>query len=73
MFTDVYDGAMWTQEADFLNGTEHQLNLLLLVNVDWWKVADNCSTGSLGGVYVSILNLPKNHRSRAEYIGTVGE
>ncbi|KAJ8322122.1 hypothetical protein KUTeg_000593 [Tegillarca granosa] len=61
---DVYDGAMWRSFGDFFQG--------LILNVDWFQPFKNRTDYSVGVIYFTILNLPRNIRYIFENVIVVG-
>ena len=66
--TDVYDGKLWKDWKPFLDIPG---NLLLMLNVDWFKPFKH-SPYSVGVIYLVILNLPRMMRFKPENIIVVG-
>lgn len=57
--TDVYDGKLWREEwKEYLKVPG---NLLLMLNVDWFRVFEHTSY-SIGMIYLVIHNLPRTLR-----------
>ena len=70
---DVYDGAVWNQfrTDEFENYLSQPGNLLLAINCDWFQPFANTQY-SVGAIYLTILNLPRQERYRLENIILVG-
>ena len=63
--TDVYDGKLWKEEwKEYLKVPG---NLLLMLNVDWFRVFKH-SSYSIGMIYLVIQNLPRELRFKPENI-----
>lgn len=63
--TDVYDGKLWQEEwKEYLKVPG---NLLLMLNVDWFRVYKH-SSYSIGMIYLVIQNLPRTLRFKPENI-----
>ena len=67
--TDVYDGKLWREE--WKRYLEVPGNLLLMLNVDWFRVYKH-SSYSIGMIYLVIQNLPRTLRFKPENILIVG-
>lgn len=71
IMTDVYDGKIWKSlfgdEGPF-SGPNH---LAFLINVDWFQPYKRRST-SIGAIYLTLLNLPREERYKRENIIVVG-
>ena len=73
VFEDIYDGRVW-QSFQYYEGKEmladgHTLGLML--NIDWFNPFKHIQY-SVGGIYISIINLPRELRYRPENIMIVG-
>ena len=66
--TDVYDEKLWKDWKPYLDIPG---NLLLMLNVDWFKPFKH-SPYSVGIIYLVILNLPGMTRFKPENIIIVG-
>ena len=66
--TDVYDGKLWSDWKQYLDIPG---NLLLMINVDWFKPFKH-TPYSVGVIYLVILNLPRMMRFKSENIIIVG-
>ena len=68
-FGDVYDGFVW---KSFCNGyLSSPYSYLLTLNVDWFQPFKHLEY-SVGGIYMTIQNLPRALRYREENIILVG-
>lgn len=72
MMQDVYDGNIW---KDF-NGRKHDFltqegNYALMLNVDWFQPFKHTNY-SVGAIYISFLNLPREERFKRENIILIG-
>jgi len=71
--TNIYDGAVWkkfnsTEMNNFLSSPHHYL---LTLNVDWFQPYERGSY-TVGAIYLTIQNLPRNERYKTENIILVG-
>ena len=71
-YSDWFDGEKFQEEKDWLTDTDYDLNLGLLMNIDWWQYFKR-TEHSMGGVYCSLLNLPREIRQLMNNIFTLGE
>ena len=67
--TDIYDGKIWREE--WQKYLEVPGNLLMMLNVDWFRVYKHTSY-SVGVMYLVIQNLPRKLRFKPENILIVG-
>lgn len=72
MMLDVYDGKFW---KDF-NGRKHDFltqegNYALMLNVDWFQPFKHINY-SVGAIYISFINLPREERFKRENITLIG-
>lgn len=67
IMSDVYDGAVWKSVVD-VSGA---LTIALLLNVDWFQPYKHVAY-SVGVIYITILNLPRQLRYRREHTLVVG-
>ena len=68
--TDVYDGDVWQELAT--SGFLSSINSLgLMLNVDWFQPHKH-SPGSVGVIYLVLLNLPRHERYKLENVIIVG-
>ena len=70
---DIYDGKIWNsflsfQDEPFLSEPG---NLAFILNFDFFQPYEHVSC-SVGAIYMSILNLPREHRYKCENILLVG-
>ncbi len=65
--TDVYDGRLWRDWKDFVHIPG---NLLLMLNIDWFRPTN--IQHSVGVLYVVVQNLPRTLRLKPENIIIVG-
>ena len=69
---DVYDGNMWQNfnrcNKNFLDSAE---SILFALNIDWFQPFEH-STHSVGVMYLTVLNLPREMRNREENVIVVG-
>ena len=71
--SDIYDGKIW-QDFQIFNGKDlladpHTLGLML--NIDWLKPYKHVQY-SVGAIYLSIMNLPRQLRFKYENILIIG-
>ena len=64
---DIYDGAVWRS----LINDQNVLTLAFLLNVDWFQPYKHVAY-SVGAIYLTILNLPRQLRYRRENTLVVG-
>ena len=66
---DIYDGDIWKifMSDDYGNFLQQPGNLLLAINCDWFQPFANTQY-SVGAIYLTILNLPRQERYRLENI-----
>ena len=66
---DIYDGSVWKSfRYDFLSSP---YSYLLILNVDWFQPYKRTEY-SVGAIYATIQNLPREKRYREEYIVLIG-
>lgn len=67
---DIYDGRVWSEftSSGFL---ESPFSFLLTINVDWFQPFSHIEY-SVGAIYLTIQNLPRNERYKEENIILVG-
>lgn len=70
IYGDWFDGAKFEEMKDWITDSAFDLSLCLCVNVDWWQPFQR-TVHSMGGVYSSILNLPRDIRQKLENIMTI--
>lgn len=68
LMTDVCDGSVWREFADYLG---HKFNLALMMFVDWVRPYKRAQY-SIGTIYVCILNLPRAERLKKKWIHVIG-
>ena len=68
--TDIYQGNVWRElsSTGFLSNSN---SLAFMLNVDWFRPHKH-SPGSVGVVYLVLLNLPRHERYRLENIIVTG-
>ena len=71
VMSDVYDGMIWKELSEDRQFLSAPYNLCLKLNVDWFKIYDNVNY-SVGVIYLSIDNLPRDKRFNMENIVIVG-
>ncbi|XP_066299236.1 uncharacterized protein [Branchiostoma lanceolatum] len=72
-YTDVFDGQIW-KDFQVVNGQPflaEPCNLIVMLNVDWFQAYKNIKE-SVGVMYLSIMNLPREVRFKEENIIVVG-
>ena len=75
LYADVYDGNIW---KDFRNwqGRKQFLNMPLsfglMMNVDWFRPFKHRNDFSVGVMYMTLMNLPRNLRFKKENVILVG-
>ena len=70
---DIHDGAVWKQflSSNEFNNLSSPFCYLLTLNVDWFQPFER-NMYSLGAIYLTIQNLPRNLRYKPENILLVG-
>ena len=73
-YGDIYDGKVWKEfltrtDTDFL---KEKSSLGLMLNVDWFSPFKHRRDYSVGALYISIMNLPREERFLKENILLVG-
>ena len=76
VIADVYDGRLWNEIKDdrgeaFFAGDKSDVRIGFGLNVDWFNPTKHLQK-SIGGIYLSILNLPRNLRFKREHTLVVG-
>ena len=66
---DIYDGNIWKEFSSHFLALPH--NYLLTLNVDWFQPFTH-SVYSIGAIYLTIQNLPRQERYKEENIILVG-
>lgn len=69
MLGDIYDGRVWKEFSDFQGKPflSKPHSLVFSLNVDWFQPFKHV-TDSVGAIYLSILNLPRNLRYKQENV-----
>ena len=70
---DVYDGAMWRRfnSAEMNEFLSSPYCYLMTLNVDWFQPFEH-GIYSVGAVYLTLQNLPRNERYKTENIILIG-
>ena len=68
--TDIYQGNVW-KELSTSGFLSHINSLAVMLNVDWFRPHKH-SPGSVGVLYLVLLNLPRHERYKLENIIVVG-
>ena len=71
--SDVYSGKVWN-EFQVYKGRKFLAdphNLAFMLNVDWFRPFEH-TTHSVGVIYITIMNLPRNLRNKFPYVLIVG-
>ena len=70
---DVYDGKIWSefQVYDGRPFLSNPLSFAFTINLDWFRPFKH-SNFSIGAIYMTIMNLPRNLRNKPENILLVG-
>lgn len=70
---DIYDGRLWDefQVHDGLPFLSCPLSFAFTINLDWFQPFKH-STYSIGAIYMTVLNLPRNLRNKQENVLLVG-
>lgn len=71
VYGDWFDADRFKQERDWVTDNNYDLNLCLLINIDWWQPFKR-TIHSMGAIYGSILNLPRDIRQKHDNIMTLG-
>lgn len=71
--SDIYDGDMWKRfnSSDGYNFLSSPHCYLLILNVDWFEPFEH-GVYSIGAIYLTIQNLPRNERYKPQNIIIVG-
>lgn len=72
-YRDVYDGRIWN-EFKVYNGKPFLSNFFtygLMLNIDWFKPCKHVEY-SVGAIYLTVLNLPRDVRFRRENVLLIG-
>ena len=70
-YRDLFDGSQFSEHRDWIRDKAFDLSLCLMINIDWWQKFKR-TVHSLGGIYSSILNLPRDIRQKLDNIFTLG-
>ena len=73
MYRDIYDGKIWQEFQDY-NGTpflRSGFNFGLMLNIDWFKPCKHTEY-SVGAIYLTVMNLPREVRFRQENVLLIG-
>lgn len=70
---DVYDGRLWKefQVCDGVPFLSQPYNFAFTLNLDWFQPFKH-STYSIGAIYMTVLNLPRNIRNKQENVLLIG-
>ena len=70
---DVYDGNVWKEFQSFrgVPFLSSSLAFGLTLNLDWFRPFKHTKY-SVGAIYVTIQNLPRNLRYKPEYVSLIG-
>ena len=74
IFRDIYDGKKW-QNFRTYNGEElldAPNTYAFMLNVDWFNPYERTYDVSVGGIYLTLLNLPRHLRFKKENMILVG-
>ena len=66
---DVYDGALWQSHRQGFLASPH--NFFGLINVDWFQPFKH-TPHSVGAIYMTVLNLPRNERFKEDNVMLIG-
>ena len=70
-YSDIYDGSVWKRFVT--NGfLRDETSLALQLNLDWFQPFKRQNSISVGAVYLSILNLPREDRYKFENVILLG-
>jgi len=71
LYRDVYDGKVWKQQEEegYFDASPYRFALML--NIDWFKPFKHRKY-SVGAMYLTVLNLPREERFRKENMLLVG-
>ena len=67
-YADIYDGKIWEENLHFLSKDNH---FGLMLNVDWFQPFSS-KTYSVGVIYATIMNLPREERFKKENVLILG-
>ena len=70
-YSDIYDGSVWKRFVT--NGfLREETSLALQLNLDWFQAFTRRNNISVGAIYLSILNLPREDRYKLENVILLG-
>jgi len=69
LYRDIYDGEVWKENREFF--AQSGINLGLMLNIDWFCPFSRTKL-SVGAIYLSIMNLPRDERFKKENMILVG-
>ena len=70
-YSDIYDGSVWKRFVT--NGfLRDETSLALQLNLDWFQPFTRRNNISVGAIYLSILNLPREDRYKLENVILLG-
>ena len=72
---DIFDGAVWRSfteddKDNYLVANRH--SYLLTLNVDWFQPFEQRVVYSVGAIYLTLQNLPRNERNKLENLILIG-
>ena len=71
VYSDIYDGSVWKRFVT--NGfLRDETSLALQLNLDWFQPFTGWNNISVGAIYLSILNLPRDYRYKLENVILLG-
>ena len=71
VYSDIYDGSVWKRFVT--NGfLREETSLALQLNLDWFQPFTRRNNISVGAIYLSILNLPREDRYKLENVILLG-
>lgn len=73
IYEDVYDGKIW-REFQTYHGEpflENSFTYGLMLNIDWFKPCKHTEY-SIGAIYLTVMNLPRNVRIKQENVLLIG-
>jgi len=69
LLRDIYDGRIWKENEKFFE--KSGINLGLMLNIDWFCPFSRTKS-SVGAIYLSIMNLPREERFKKENMILIG-
>ena len=72
VYRDWFDASKFKEHKEWITDASFDLSLCITLNVDWWQPFEK-TIYSMGGVYSSVLNLPRDIRQKLDNIFTLGE